>query len=82
MVLTGLSLLQEEVKFPSRLSEIARTILTGLLIKDPVRRLGGGPKDVGDVKAHPFFTTLNWQVSGCACDLHVTGSADVHVTSM
>ena len=63
------SSLQEEVKFPSRLGDIARTVLTGLLIKDPVKRLGGGPKDVEDVKSHPFFASLNWQVSS---DSHVT----------
>lgn len=69
-------LLQEEVKFPSRLSDIARAVLTGLLIKDPVKRLGGGPKDVQDVRNHPFFATLNWQVG---VDMHVTRSADGHV---
>ena len=63
------SLLQEDVKFPSRMSEVGRTVLTGLLIKDPIRRLGGGPKDVQDVKAHPFFASLNWQVS---CESRVT----------
>ena len=62
-------LLQEEVKFPSRMSEVGRTVLTGLLIKDPQRRLGGGPRDVQDVKTHPFFSSLNWQVS---CGSHVT----------
>lgn len=55
------AILTEDVKFPSRMSEVGRTVLTGLLIKDPIRRLGGGPKDVQDVKAHPFFASLNWQ---------------------
>lgn len=63
MGLTLPSSLQNEVKFPSSLSAIVCNILTGLLTKDPARRLGGSPKDAQDVKGHDLFATLNWQVS-------------------
>ncbi|OON18046.1 kinase domain protein, partial [Opisthorchis viverrini] len=53
-------ILQEKVVFPSHLSLIAQDILAKLLIKDPSSRLGGGPRDVLDVMAHPFFLSVDW----------------------
>lgn len=38
-------ILMEEVRFPKTLSSEAKDLLGGLLIKDPLRRLGGGPED-------------------------------------
>ena len=35
----------EELSFPTTLSTEAMDLLGGLLIKDPLRRLGGGPED-------------------------------------
>lgn len=54
-------ILMEEVKFPGRISEIAKSLLQGLLIKIPDRRLGGGREDAEEVKRHPFFASVNWQ---------------------
>ncbi|KAL9957916.1 hypothetical protein ACROYT_G034871 [Oculina patagonica] len=53
-------ILTEEVKFPSRISDKARTVLAGLLEKNPTKRLGGGPDDAKEVMKHPFFSTINW----------------------
>lgn len=50
----------EEVKFPRNISIEARTLLTGLLAKTPAERLGGGPDDVKEIQAHPFFACINW----------------------
>jgi serine/threonine protein kinase len=54
-------ILMEEVKFPRNLSSDARELLGGLLIKDPARRLGGGPDDARQIMAHPFFSCINWR---------------------
>jgi len=35
-------------------------IFIGLLIKDPSRRLGGGPNDAKDIMNHAFFSCINW----------------------
>jgi hypothetical protein len=34
-----------------------------LLHRNPAKRLGSGPDDVEEIKAHPFFTkaNINWQ---------------------
>lgn len=50
----------EEVRFPRNLSAPARSILAGLLAKDPAKRLGGGPDDAKDIMIHPFFSSINW----------------------
>ena len=31
-----------------------------LLVRDPARRLGSGPNDAEEIKAHPFFRDVNW----------------------
>ena len=49
------------MKFPSRISELAKAVLTQLLQKDPGQRLGGSKRDVEEVKEHPFFDSINWQ---------------------
>ncbi|XP_050406334.1 RAC-gamma serine/threonine-protein kinase isoform X2 [Patella vulgata] len=59
-VLFELILLQN-VKFPRNLSEEAKALLSGLLIKSPKDRLGGSEKDVQDIISHPFFVSINWQ---------------------
>lgn len=50
----------EEVKFPRNISNEARSLLSGLLIKSPTARLGGGPDDAREIQAHPFFASINW----------------------
>jgi serine/threonine protein kinase len=42
------------------LSHAARDFFERLLDKNPDARLGGGPRDVEEVKEHPFFAGLNW----------------------
>jgi len=53
-------ILMEEVKFPRNISVDAKDLLSGLLIKDPTRRLGGGIDDAKDIMAHNFFRSINW----------------------
>lgn len=63
----------EEVRFPRTISDEARSLLAGLLAKDPRHRLGGGQDDVKEIQAHPFFASINWtdlvnkRVSCCDC---------------
>lgn len=54
-------ILMSDVKFPRNLSAEAKDLLSGLLIKDPTRRLGGGPDDAKQIMAHPFFGSINWR---------------------
>uniref|UniRef100_A0AAR2JQ20 non-specific serine/threonine protein kinase n=1 Tax=Pygocentrus nattereri TaxID=42514 RepID=A0AAR2JQ20_PYGNA len=54
-------ILMEEIKFPRTLSADAKSLLSSLLIKDPNKRLGGGPDDAKEIMRHSFFSTLDWQ---------------------
>ncbi|XP_067350244.1 RAC-beta serine/threonine-protein kinase-like isoform X2 [Channa argus] len=54
-------ILMEEIRFPRNLSPEAKSLLAGLLKKDPKQRLGGGPIDAKEVMSHKFFITINWQ---------------------
>lgn len=54
------SIVQNEVRFPRTLSTEAKSLLSGLLVKDEALRLGGGPDGANEVKQHPFFMNVNW----------------------
>ncbi|CAH2020654.1 unnamed protein product [Acanthoscelides obtectus] len=54
-------ILMEEVKFPRQLSNDAKDLLGGLLVKDPAKRLGGGPEDAKQIMVHSFFSSINWR---------------------
>jgi len=45
---------------PAHFSPEARSLLEGLLERDPSRRLGAGPDDAEEIKRHPFFASINW----------------------
>jgi len=45
--------------FPSDMSNEAKSLLTGLLQRDPKRRLGSN-KGMADFKDHPFFASIDW----------------------
>ena len=49
------NILASDVRFPSKMSDNARDLLTGLLVKEPARRLGGGPEGAKDIMRHVFF---------------------------
>uniref|UniRef100_A0A8C5AIL0 non-specific serine/threonine protein kinase n=1 Tax=Gadus morhua TaxID=8049 RepID=A0A8C5AIL0_GADMO len=54
-------ILMEDIKFPRTLSTDAKSLLSGLLIKDPNKRLGGGPDDAKEIMRHSFFCLVDWQ---------------------
>lgn len=48
-------ILKTEPPIPNYLNQEVRDFIARLLIKDPRRRLGGGPRDARELKEHPFF---------------------------
>lgn len=53
-------IMMDEVKFPKTLSQEAKDLLSGLLAKEPHKRLGGGPEDYKEITRHPFFLPISW----------------------
>ncbi|XP_038260795.1 RAC-alpha serine/threonine-protein kinase isoform X1 [Dermochelys coriacea] len=54
-------ILMEEIRFPRTLSPEAKSLLSGLLKKDPKQRLGGGSFDAKEIMQHKFFSGIVWQ---------------------
>lgn len=54
------AILEDEPLYPIQMPRDSVSLLQRLLTRDPARRLGAGPNDAEDVKAHPFFRDINW----------------------
>eukprot|EP00051_Salpingoeca_urceolata_P016843 m.226314 g.226314 ORF g.226314 m.226314 type:complete len:831 (-) comp18795_c0_seq6:158-2650(-) len=50
-----------EPAFPDAFSATLRDVLSKLLVKDPKHRLGSGSTGTDNVKAHPFFSDIDWR---------------------
>ena len=48
-------------KFPNYLSSVSKSLIEGLLRKDPSKRLGS-LRDAEEIKEHPFFANVNWKL--------------------
>ena len=54
------AILEDEPLYPIQMPRDSVSLLQRLLTRDPSRRLGSGPNDADDIKAHPFFRDINW----------------------
>jgi serum/glucocorticoid-regulated kinase 2 len=52
-------ILRDPLLFPDEVSSSARSILTGLLTRDPAQRLGVNGAE--EIKRHPFFEKIDWR---------------------
>ncbi|EGG07050.1 uncharacterized protein MELLADRAFT_85936 [Melampsora larici-populina 98AG31] len=55
------AILEDEPLYPIHMPRDSVSILQKLLTRDPLRRLGGGPTDAEEIKAHPFFRETVWE---------------------
>lgn len=54
-------ILNSPLRFPAYMSTDSKSLLTGLLERKVNDRLGSGADDAVLIKAHPFFTGLDWE---------------------
>lgn len=54
------AILEDEPLYPITMPRDAVSILQRLLTRDPAKRLGSGPTDAEEIKAHPFFNSVNF----------------------
>lgn len=50
------------LKIPHTMSENARGLILQLLNRNPMKRLGAGPRDSEDIKSHIFFKDVDWKM--------------------
>lgn len=48
------------LRFPSILKDDARSLLTGLICRDPATRLCSSEEDFEELRRHPFFSSIDW----------------------
>ena len=48
------------IKLPRFLSSDASDLILRLLKRNPMERIGAGPEGAAEIKAHPFFDSLDW----------------------
>uniref|UniRef100_A0A8C0Q2M8 Ribosomal protein S6 kinase alpha-5 n=1 Tax=Canis lupus familiaris TaxID=9615 RepID=A0A8C0Q2M8_CANLF len=53
-------ILKSEPPYPQEMSALAKDLIQHLLMKDPKKRLGCGPRDADEIKEHLFFQKINW----------------------
>ncbi|KAL7682083.1 putative rho-associated protein kinase [Plasmopara halstedii] len=51
---------QDWVTFSPSFSDAAISLINGLLTRDPMIRLGSGPRGADEVLTHPFFDCIDW----------------------
>lgn len=57
---TMTQILRAKLGMPQNLSLEAQALLRMLFKRNPANRLGAGPKGIEEIKAHPFFTQIDW----------------------
>ncbi|TYZ65868.1 hypothetical protein PybrP1_005601 [[Pythium] brassicae (nom. inval.)] len=55
------NILKLPLRLPTEFSDEAKSLLRGLLCKDPARRLGSGPVGANEIMEHPFFAATDWE---------------------
>ena len=54
------NIVEKPVEMKPFFSDKACSLLTGLLERNPQKRLGGGNGDAEDIKKHEFFEDIDW----------------------
>lgn len=56
------SMLFQKVPYPEGISEEAKDLMNGLMNVDDKTRLGSGPNGAKDLRKHPFFNGIDWDL--------------------
>jgi serine/threonine protein kinase len=54
------NILSGRIPFPATITGAAKDLLTGLLTRDPCKRLGTVRAGISDVRCHPWFAGIEW----------------------
>jgi serine/threonine protein kinase len=51
-----------QLKFPKHVSEVARSLIRQLMVRETEGRLGA-KNGTEDIKSHPFFSKIDWKLA-------------------
>lgn len=54
-------MLTREVEYPDKFSQNAKLLCEGLLAKEVGKRMGFKNGSCDEIRAHPFFNSINWR---------------------
>ena len=59
----NLKIYEKKIDFPRKISNEARDLIEKFLVINPTERLGYGPNGTDDIKNHPFFNGVDWDLA-------------------
>ena len=59
----NLKIYEKKIDFPRKISNEARDLIEKFLVVNPTERLGYGPNGTDDIKNHPFFNDVDWDLA-------------------
>jgi serine/threonine protein kinase len=59
----NLKIYEKKVDYPRKISNEARDLIEKFLVINPTERLGYGPNGTDDIKNHPFFNGVDWDLA-------------------
>ena len=59
----SLKIYEKKIEFPKHINKDARDLVEKLLVVDPLKRIGYGPNGSEDIKEHPFFEGVDWDLA-------------------
>ena len=59
----NLKIYEKKIDFPRKISNEARDLVEKFLVVNPTERLGYGPNGTDDIKNHPFFNGVDWDLA-------------------
>jgi len=59
----SLKIYEKKIEFPKNINKDARDLVEKLLVVDPLKRIGYGPNGSEDIKEHPFFEGVDWDLA-------------------
>ena len=59
----SIKIYEKKIDFPKKINEDAKDLVEKLLVVNPKERLGYGPDGTEDIKNHPFFSEIDWDMA-------------------
>ena len=59
----NLKIYEKKIDYPRKISNEARDLIEKFLVVNPTERLGYGPNGTDDIKNHPFFNGVDWDLA-------------------